>query len=204
MPDLKPAILWAEDSTADQALIQVALDSLPDPPPVRFVPDGRQLLASLRKGTPRIVVLDVRMPGMSGLEALAALRREPQTRELPVILFTSTQDPEEMVKAVSLGIDAFVHKPADPDAFQKAVQRIVASTLRARRSPVRDSSTPCTRCGHPAKGRKRFEGHLGPNGTGRCGARDCPCQGWMGNAPAGPPGGWASPTPRSATASLPT
>ncbi|HUR64603.1 MAG TPA: response regulator [Candidatus Thermoplasmatota archaeon] len=178
MSDLKsPTILWAEDSPADQRLIQIALDALPSAPAVRFVANGQQVLERLTDDAPHLVVLDINMPGATGIEVLEKLRTQPATRDMPVILFTSTQNRDELVKAVSLGVEAFVHKPHDLDAFQRAVHRIARSSLR-RKPSARNLASPCGGCGHPAIGKTRSASHSGPLGAGPCRAESCPCQGW--------------------------
>lgn len=146
MSDLKSRpILWAEDSPADQRLIQIALDTLPNAPPVRFAANGHQLLEHLQKDAPRAVVLDINMPGMTGIEILERLRSEPATRDVPVILFSSTQHPDDMEKAVKLGAEAFVHKPHELDAFQQAVHRIARSCAQRQGPAVKNRASPCSR-----------------------------------------------------------
>src|SRR5438034_922653 len=73
--------------------------------------DGPDGLARIAEQRPSVVVLDNRMPAMSGLEVLTKLRGDPQTRTLPVILVTAEGDVEERVEGLGAGADDYVTKP---------------------------------------------------------------------------------------------
>jgi CheY-like chemotaxis protein len=82
-----------------------------------------------------MVVLDLNMPGMPGMEVLQRLRRDETTKELPVIVFTSSQNLEEIAACGRLGAVAIVHKPTNLDSFSKAVQRITYTGKLWRDAP---------------------------------------------------------------------
>lgn len=118
-------ILWAEDSLQDRQLIRAALQDLPRPPKVAFVSDGMQLLERAAHEQPSLVVLDLQMPGLDGLEALKRLRADPATRRQRVVVFTSSDRPDEVDACLRLGVRDCVQKPFDFGAFVAAVQRVV-------------------------------------------------------------------------------
>jgi two-component system response regulator len=120
-------ILWAEDNPLDQQLIREALLQVPDAPPITFVADGVELLERLARAPPRLVVVDLKMPRMGGLHALEALRSHPRTRGLDVVVFTSTNRPEEIAECRRLGAHC-LQKPLDFAGLAPAVAAIVART----------------------------------------------------------------------------
>ena len=120
-------ILWAEDSLQDRQLIRHALLDLPRPPIVTFVADGMQLLERAAQERPNLVVLDLHMPGMDGLEALKRLRADPATRRQPVVVFSSSDRPDEVDACRRLGARDCVRKPLAFDAFVVAVERVIRS-----------------------------------------------------------------------------
>lgn len=122
-------ILWAEDSLQDRQLIREALHDLRDRPKVTFVADGMQLLERAAQDHPALVVLDLQMPGMDGLEALKRLRADPSTRRQPVVVFTSSDRPDEVAACQQLGVRDCVQKPFDFASFVLAVQRVVGSPV---------------------------------------------------------------------------
>src|SRR2546422_3535705 len=84
--------------------------------------DGPDGLARIAEQRPSVVVLDNRMPAMSGLEVLTKLRGDPQTRTLPVILVTAEGDVEERVEGLGAGADDYVTKPVHPDELVARVR----------------------------------------------------------------------------------
>ena len=122
-----PHILWAEDDEGDRKLIQEALRQLPHPPSTEFVSDGEELLARIEAETPGLVVLDLGMPGMGGLQTLTSLR-ESGKRRIPVVVFTGHDDRSEAEACRREGAADVVQKPNDFLSFRSAVQRIVVHT----------------------------------------------------------------------------
>jgi CheY-like chemotaxis protein len=82
---------------------------------------------------PELVLLDVKMPGMDGFEVLRRLREERATRDLPVILFTSSENAVDVERARALGADGFVTKPLDARAFVDVVRSTVEGWARQAR-----------------------------------------------------------------------
>ena len=81
---------------------------------VRTVETGEDALAAVEEELPDVVVLDVMMPGMDGLEVCTRLRAEPETKDVPVILLTARGDPEDRQRGLDAGADAYLTKPFSP------------------------------------------------------------------------------------------
>lgn len=120
-------ILWAEDEETDQELILEALRHLPYRHQADFVSNGVDLLARLETETPGLVVLDLGMPLMGGIETLGQIRSGPR-RRIPVVVFTGHDDSAEARECLRLGARDVVQKPSDFNEFRSAVQRIVQYT----------------------------------------------------------------------------
>ncbi|MEA3143299.1 MAG: hypothetical protein QOG31_623 [Thermoplasmata archaeon] len=120
-----PLILWAEDNAQDRILIREALDGVRGPT-LEFAHDGVALLEALAQRRPDLVVLDLRMPRMGGLEALRRIRESAEWRSLPAIVFSSGNQVDEVGRCRALGVADVVQKPVDFDAFSAAVRAIIA------------------------------------------------------------------------------
>ena len=111
------SILSAEDDADDRLLIRAGLDRVGLGIPIRFVATGGELLDRLRtlpesgERWPRLVLLDLNMPKMNGLEALKALKGDPLLRWLPVTVLTTSNDRAHCEHCYTLGANAFVVKP---------------------------------------------------------------------------------------------
>lgn len=119
-----PRILWAEDGLDDQYLIKHALGQVPQPPKVQFVEDGREALAALASGAPDLVVLDLNMPNMDGVQTLRRMREAPGTRDVPVIVFSTGREEGAVATCKGLGIVDYIQKPFHYNDFTTAVRRI--------------------------------------------------------------------------------
>lgn len=115
-------ILWAEDNAQDRAFIR---DSLGGHPGVTLVSDGVLMLEALEKARPDLVVLDLKMPRLGGIEALRRIRSHPEWRSLPVVIFSSGERPDEIAQCRALGALDIVEKPVDFDVFTAAVDRVL-------------------------------------------------------------------------------
>jgi CheY-like chemotaxis protein len=120
-------ILWAEDSVQDQHLVRASLEELKRRPKVNFVEDGAALLEIVGAARPRLVVLDLQMPRLGGLETLQRLRQSPQLRDLPVVIFTSSSHPQDVAECRRLGVLDYVTKPMEFGAFCTAVDRVLSA-----------------------------------------------------------------------------
>lgn len=118
-------ILWAEDNPLDRQLIEEALLDLKGAPSVAFAEDGEELLRRLPSEKPHLVVLDIKMPRVTGIEALDRMRKDPRHQDMPVVIFSSSNQPSEMETCHRLGVRDYVQKPIEFTALQVAVARVV-------------------------------------------------------------------------------
>lgn len=99
---------------------------------VRTAADGLEALRAVEAEPPDLVVLDLMLPGMPGLEVLRELRRRPESQEVPVILLTARREEQDRIDGLSLGADDYLAKPFSP---QELVLRVGAVLRRVRQSP---------------------------------------------------------------------
>lgn len=92
---------------------------------VRSAPDGVAALDAARAGGVDLVVLDLMMPGLSGLDVCAELRREPSTAELPVIMLTARAQDQDVATGFAAGADDYVVKPFSPRELVSRVQAVL-------------------------------------------------------------------------------
>jgi CheY-like chemotaxis protein len=85
--------------------------------------DGSEALTLTREVRPDLIVLDVMLPGLSGIEVLEALRLDPELRSIPVVVITAWSHAE--IDAQVAGADRFVSKPFDPDDLSAAVEELL-------------------------------------------------------------------------------
>ena len=73
---------------------------------------------------PRLVLLDLKLPKLDGLEILRAVKGDPRTQAIPVVVLTSSREENDLVKSYKLGANAYIQKPLDFDAFRQAVKQL--------------------------------------------------------------------------------
>ena len=113
-------ILVGDDDPSLRELIRAVLG-----PAYEFVEaaDGREVLAVARDVHPDLIVLDVMLPGLSGIEVLDELRADPELQATPVVVITAWSHAE--VDVWEAGADRFVSKPFDPDELSQAVEELL-------------------------------------------------------------------------------
>ncbi|MHB1241842.1 MAG: response regulator [Gaiellaceae bacterium] len=120
-PDRAAAtILVCDDDPSLRELVRAVLG-----PAYRFAEaaDGIEALALARELRPDLVVLDVMLPGLSGIEVLEGLRLDEELRSIPVVVITAWSHAE--LDAQVAGADRFVSKPFDPDQLSRAVEELL-------------------------------------------------------------------------------
>jgi CheY-like chemotaxis protein len=129
MKNLK-AILLAEDNSNDVELILGALTKKNLANQVTVVCDGVEVLEYLRyegkfkmrePGLPAVIMLDIKMPRMNGIEVLEAIRADPGLKTIPVVMLSSSLEEPDLLKCYKLGVNAYVVKPVDFREFIEAV-----------------------------------------------------------------------------------
>lgn len=129
MTDSVVDILLVEDNPSDAELALRALKKHNLANRVIWVKDGEAALDYLfQRGRyagptslPRVVLLDLRLPKVDGIEVLAQIRANPQTHDLPVVVLTSSKEERDLVSTYQLGVNSFVAKPVAFDEFAKVV-----------------------------------------------------------------------------------
>ncbi|MEO6065580.1 MAG: response regulator [Lysobacterales bacterium] len=126
-------ILLVEDSTADAELTLDALRDAYLANPVVHVEDGAEALDYLlRRGEfagrtdddPAVVLLDIKMPRVDGLEVLRTMRQTAALKRVPVVMLTSSREERDLAASWDLGVNAYVVKPVDVRQFFEAVQTL--------------------------------------------------------------------------------
>jgi CheY-like chemotaxis protein len=124
--------MLVEDDANDITLFQRALRSAGFATDVQVVEDGEsamQQLMALEETSmlesdafPRMILLDLKMPRKSGLELLAWMRQRPLLRRLPVVIFTSSREPSDIIQAYELGANSYLVKPVSFDQLKEIVR----------------------------------------------------------------------------------
>lgn len=94
---------------------------------VRTAHNGQEALALIKQDKPDLVILDVMMPIMDGWEALSAIRHDPDTADMLVILLTALATDADIVKGLFRGADLYIGKPYDPPDVVLMIQRLLAA-----------------------------------------------------------------------------
>jgi CheY-like chemotaxis protein len=121
-PSVPHEVLVAEDEKFIRALILVALGR-DRRLHLTLARDGEEALAMARRKKPSAIILDVRMPKMSGLEVCEALRADEQTAGPKIIMLSALADPGDVERGVAAGADAYMTKPFDPNELLSEVQQ---------------------------------------------------------------------------------
>ncbi len=124
-----PAILYAEDEEADIILVRFAFKHAHIPNPLHTVTDGQMAVDYLsgvgdfadraKHPLPCIILLDLKLPRLTGLEVLCWLRQQPSLKHIVVIIFSSSAQPSDIQRAYEVGANSFVQKPA---AFEPTLE----------------------------------------------------------------------------------
>ncbi|RKT43008.1 response regulator [Thiocapsa rosea] len=127
------AILIVEDNPQDERLMLRALRKANLANTIDVVRDGQQALdylfaegefAGRDGGLPAVVLLDIGLPRLSGLEVLERLRADPRTRLLPVVILTSSDEENDRLRSYESGANSFVRKPLEFAGFAETVARL--------------------------------------------------------------------------------
>lgn len=134
MPFREVDILLVEDNPDDEFLVLRALRKHKVSNRVHVVRDGEEALDFLfsrgayeqenARDNLKLVLLDVKLPKIGGLEVLAEIKQHPDTRHIPVVLLTSSRLQEEMLRAYVDGANSFLQKPVDFDQFDELIRHV--------------------------------------------------------------------------------
>ncbi len=127
-------ILLVEDNPADVELTLHALRRENLANKIEIVDDGEQALDFLfcRNGyasrsferPPRLVLLDLKLPKVDGMEVLRTIKADPRTRSIPVVILTASREEKDLVEGYRLGTNAYIQKPVDFEQFRRIVKEL--------------------------------------------------------------------------------
>jgi CheY-like chemotaxis protein len=130
MLELKP-ILLVEDNPKDLELTRAALEQSQIANEIVVARDGEEALdflnrrgthASRNTGDPAVVLLDLKLPKIDGLEVLETVKADPHLKQTPVVMLTSSREESDLIRSYELGVNAFVVKPVGFREFFDAIQ----------------------------------------------------------------------------------
>jgi two-component system, response regulator len=135
-------ILLVEDNPDDEALMLRAFQRSKLANRIDVARDGAEALAYLigpsARPVPTLVILDLKLPKVDGLEVLRRLRSEERTRTLPVVVLTSSREEQDLVESYRLGANSYVRKPVDFMQFADATQTLGLYWLVVNEPPPRE------------------------------------------------------------------
>jgi len=141
--DMK-SILLVEDNPNDRLLLERAFKKSNLSNKMVTVSDGQQALDYLfgtsetePKPLPILVLLDLKVPKIDGLEVLKLIRTTERTRLLPVVVLTSSKEQDDLVRSYELGVNSYVRKPVDFNEFVEVVQQLGLYWLILNESPLK-------------------------------------------------------------------
>src|SRR5947207_613554 len=137
-------VLLAEDNPKDVELTLAALDEHNLANDVVVVRDGAEAWEYLRRegrfaerppGSPAVVLLDLKMPKVDGLEVLRRMKADGALRSIPVVMLTSSREEKDLIESYRLGVNSYIVKPVDFDQFKESAKTLGMYWLLFNRPP---------------------------------------------------------------------
>ncbi len=113
-----------------RAMLVSALEELPDPVKVTAVSSGFEALRELPRACYDLIVTDINMPDINGLELVSFVRRSEAYRSIPLLIVSTEGAQRDREKGLSLGADGYLVKPFDPADLCRLIQELLASSAR--------------------------------------------------------------------------
>jgi len=139
-------ILVVEDSPSDAELTMRALKQQKLTNKLHWVKDGEEALEFIfatgaysdrsLNSKPKIILLDLKLPKVDGLEVLRKVRADPRTNTIPIVVLTSSNEDRDRVESYKLGVNSYIQKPVDFDGFIKSVSDIGLYWLLLNKPPL--------------------------------------------------------------------
>jgi CheY-like chemotaxis protein len=149
MPHEEVEILLVEDNPDDLELALLALKKNNLANKIHVARDGEEALDfllcrgkySMRTGDsqPKVVLLDLKLPKVDGLEVLKEVKANPRTKAVPVVVMTSSKEQRDMVEGYKLGVNSYIQKPVDFNEFREIINKLGFYWLVINQSPPRDA-----------------------------------------------------------------
>jgi two-component system response regulator len=89
---------------------------------------------------PKLVLLDLKLPKVNGMEVLQQIKTDPRTRTIPVVMMTSSREERDLVSGYSLGVNSYIQKPVDFDQFRETVKTVGLYWLVTNQPPITEAS----------------------------------------------------------------
>jgi two-component system response regulator len=147
-------ILLVEDNPNDEMLALRAFKKYNIVNNVQVVRDGAEALefifctgayADRRIENPRVILLDLKLPLVNGIEVLRRIRNDSRTRLIPVVMLTASSEERDLIETYALGVNSYIVKPLDFDQFNEVAKHLGYYWLLLNRQPVSvDGSSPAT------------------------------------------------------------
>jgi len=135
-------VLLVEDEPADAYLVQLAFQESQLDIELQRVVDGREALSYLRKEPPfaaalrpGLILLDLNMPGMSGLEFLSVIKADKDLKRLPVVILTTSDSDKDIAGCYEMGASGYITKPIDIDRFIQVIKGLGDYWLNILKKP---------------------------------------------------------------------
>jgi two-component system response regulator len=139
-------ILLVEDNKDDEALTLHALKKYNVTNQIHVVRDGAEALEFIFctdryahrriSDRPKVILLDIKLPLVDGLEVLKRVKEDPRTRTIPVVMLTSSREERDLLESYRLGVNSYITKPVDFDQFTEAARTLGMYWLLLNRPPA--------------------------------------------------------------------
>jgi two-component system, response regulator len=140
-------LLLVEDNPSDEELAVHALRREKLANNIHVVRDGEEALdflfcrgvyaARSFDAPPRVILLDLKLPKLNGLDVLVHIRADPRTKFIPVVVLTSSKEDVDLIKSYQLGVNSYIQKPLDFEQFQKTIRELGLYWLVVNQPPPR-------------------------------------------------------------------
>ncbi len=141
-------ILLVEDSLEDLELTQRALRNAKLGNHIQIARDGAEAMDFIFcegqhigrriEDTPKLILLDLKLPKVDGLEVLERIKSDPRTKHIPVVVLTSSKEQVDVIKSYQLGVNSYIVKPVNFEGFTAAVQELGMYWLLLNQPPQLD------------------------------------------------------------------
>ena len=153
MSNKEVELLLVEDDPNDVELALIALRKHKLANRIHVVHDGEEALDFLfcrgpyteraPNGQPKVILLDLKLPKVNGLEVLRAVKDDPRTRAVPVVVMTSSREQRDMIEGYRLGVNSYIQKPIDFEQFQTVIRDLGYYWLVVNQCPPPEAFPGC-------------------------------------------------------------
>lgn len=144
-PESGVEILMVEDNPSDEELTLHALRKARLANTIHVVRDGREALEYVFctgryaerdiSDRPSVILLDIKLPLVDGLEVLRQIKQDPRTRTIPVVMLTSSREERDMIESYRLGVNSYIVKPVDFEQFKESARSLGMYWLLLNKPP---------------------------------------------------------------------